>query len=88
MANKPIETFLKQQDCANCHTDDHTNTGPSYNKIANRYIHYTQDTVTMLANRIIKGSVGNWGQIPMTHHPTLCQIDAEKLVLFILQKVK
>ena len=38
----------------------------------------------MLAEKIIKGGTGNWGQIPMTPHPNISQADAEKMAMYVL----
>jgi cytochrome c len=38
----------------------------------------------MLADKIIKGGAGVWGQIPMTPHPNLSKQDAEQIVKYVL----
>jgi cytochrome c len=40
--------------------------------------------VKMLAEKIIKGGQGVWGQIPMTPHPDVKQEDAEKMARYVL----
>lgn len=70
-------------DCLSCHSIKSTLIGPSYNKIADKYEN-TPGNVTMLAARIIKGSKGIWGEVPMTPHPGVSQADAEQMVKYIL----
>ncbi|WP_164974314.1 c-type cytochrome [Filimonas effusa] len=70
-------------DCLSCHSIKATLIGPSYNKIADKY-ESTPENVTTLATRIVKGSQGIWGQVPMTPHPVVTQADAEQMVKYIL----
>jgi cytochrome c len=78
---KGTELFYKN-DCGTCHADKVKMSGPSYAEIATKY---NADTtmITTLANRIIKGGKGVWGEIPMTAHPNLSKEDAEALVRYI-----
>jgi cytochrome c len=79
---KGLELIAKS-DCLTCHKIDETSTGPAYRDVANKY---TNDdaTITTLANKIIKGGSGNWGQVPMTPHPALAEADAKQIVKYIL----
>src|SRR5688500_11770750 len=65
-----------KSDCATCHKLDDKLVGPSFRDIANKY---TSDeaTVSMLADKIISGGAGNWGQVPMTPHPNISKEDAQ-----------
>jgi cytochrome c len=38
----------------------------------------------MLAEKIINGGFGNWGEIPMSPHPDLSKGDAEKMAMYVL----
>jgi cytochrome c len=58
-------------------------TGPAYKEVAAKYEN-TDANVTLLAEKIIKGGQGNWGNIPMTPHPTLNEADAKQMVKYIL----
>ena len=58
-------------------------TGPAYDSVANRY-KTTDANVQMLAEKIIKGGSGNWGNVAMTPHPALSEADAEQMVKYIL----
>src|SRR5690554_801780 len=61
---------VQENDCASCHAVDRISVGPSYASVAERY-EATEEMIAVLAERIISGSVGSWGEIPMTAHPGL-----------------
>ena len=73
---------IQENDCPSCHALERKSVGPSYTAIAARY-EATDVVVKMLAERIILGSVGTWGEIPMTAHPELSKEDAEQMVKFV-----
>ena len=73
---------IQENDCPSCHALERKNVGPSYAAIAAKY-EATDGTVAMLAERILSGSVGEWGEIPMTAHPELSQEEAEQMVKFV-----
>ena len=70
-------------DCLVCHQAEEKLKGPSYMEIAKKYAGNPaiEDT---LVQRIIKGSVGHWGQEIMTPHPTLSADDAKAMVKYVL----
>lgn len=74
-------------DCLTCHKVDEKVIGPSYREVANKYEN-TEANVKMLAEKIIKGGSGVWGEVAMTAHPTVTQADAEQMVkyIFLLKK--
>jgi cytochrome c len=57
--------------------------GPSYLEIANRY-KGKAGAVEMLAQKVIKGGVGVWGDHAMSAHPNLSVADARAIVEYIL----
>lgn len=70
-----------KSDCATCHKLDEKLVGPSFREIAAKY---TESDVDMLADKVINGGAGNWGQVPMTPHPQLSKDDAKTIVKYIL----
>ena len=70
-------------DCLTCHKVDEKIIGPSYREVANKYDN-TEANVKMLAEKIIKGGKGVWGEVEMTAHPAITQADAEQMVKYIL----
>lgn len=70
-------------DCLTCHKVDEKVIGPSYRDVANKYEN-TEANIKMLAEKIIKGGTGVWGEVAMTAHPAVTQADAEQMVKYIL----
>lgn len=78
--------LIAGSDCLTCHKVDEKLIGPSYREVANKYV-ATDETITNLAHKIIKGvegSEGIWGSVPMTPHEDLPEEDAKAMVKYIL----
>jgi len=78
-----LDLILKS-DCLTCHKVEEKLTGPSYRDVANKYASQAPGIIPTLAEKIIKGGTGVWGEVPMLPHPTLAPADAEKMVKYIL----
>ena len=76
--------LIAKSDCLTCHKIDEKLTGPAYRDVANKYADQAPGIVSKLAEKIIKGGTGVWGEVPMLPHPTLSQADAETMVRYIL----
>jgi len=57
--------------------------GPAYYDVAKKYPP-TEASYEMLANKVINGGSGVWGQVAMAPHPLLTHDDAKKIVEYIL----
>jgi cytochrome c len=77
------ESLVKASDCKTCHHSINKIIGPSHTDVAKKY-EFTEANVKLLAEKIIKGGSGVWGQIPMTAHPDISQADAEKMARYVL----
>lgn len=75
------EQLIKRSDCLACHKVEGALIGPSYKQIADKY---TDADLEMLAQKIIDGGVGNWGEAAMTPHTGMSKEDAELMVKYIL----
>lgn len=75
--------MLANLDCKACHSRDKASVGPTYLAVSTRYIGQAGAT-EKLAQKIIKGGSGNWGQRPMSAHPDLALTDAKEIVRYIL----
>jgi len=75
--------LISKSDCFACHKPDSKLVGPSYADIAKKY-QVTDANLSLLSGKIIKGGSGTWGQIPMAAHPKITQVDAKKMVKYIL----
>ncbi len=78
--------LIEESGCQTCHQFKEKLIGPAYNEVAKKYAGADEDTIAMLVGTIIKGGVGNWGEIPMTPHPQLAESDVEKMVRYILKQ--
>lgn len=80
-AKHPGQALVEGADCLTCHKIDSKLIGPSYQDVAAKY---TEADIDQLATKIIEGSVGVWGEIPMTAHPGMSPENAKKMVEYIL----
>lgn len=74
---------VKGSDCTGCHQVERKLIGPSYADVAAKYEN-TEANVAMLAQKVINGGVGVWGEIPMSAHVGLSEEDATDMVRYIL----
>lgn len=79
------KVLVEGADCLTCHKMDAQLIGPSYQEVAKKY---TEKEVDMLADKIINGGVGVWGDVPMSQHPGLDKENAKKMVKYILAQKK
>lgn len=77
------EALVKANDCKTCHHKVNKIIGPSHTDVAKKY-EFTKANVEMLAQKIIKGGMGVWGEIPMSPHPDISIGDAEKMARYVL----
>ncbi|MCD8740026.1 c-type cytochrome [Mucilaginibacter roseus] len=75
--------LIKASDCLSCHKEDVKLVGPAYADVAKKY-KPTAANIDMLAEKVINGGSGNWGQIPMSPHPNVSKNDAKEMVKYIL----
>lgn len=82
-AIKEGEKLVNESDCKTCHHSTNKIIGPAHADVAKKY-EFTEANVKLLADRIIKGGSGVYGDIPMTPHPDLKPEDAEKMARYVL----
>jgi cytochrome c len=85
-ANAPVpkgKALIDDQDCKTCHKPDVKLVGPAYKEIAQKYPN-DEKNVDLLADKIIKGGSGNWGEVAMLPHPSLPKEDAKEMAKYIL----
>ncbi|WP_228441259.1 c-type cytochrome [Chryseobacterium phosphatilyticum] len=85
VSNDPGFKLIEGADCLACHKIDTKLIGPSYQDVAAKY---TKTDVDQLAQKIIDGGKGNWGDIPMTPHEGISREDAKQMVKYILSLKK
>jgi cytochrome c len=77
------EALAKKHNCLACHQVDKKVIGPAYRDIAKKY--KGQNVAAQLEQKVKKGSVGTWGQIPMPPNAAVPDGDIKKLVDWILK---
>jgi cytochrome c len=75
------EALAKAKNCMACHAVGQKLVGPSYKDVAAKYAGKGQEA--MLADKVIKGGKGSWGEIPMPPNPITAD-EAKKLVAWVL----
>jgi cytochrome c len=81
------KALYTKSDCNACHRPNTKLVGPSLVSIAQKYAGKA-GVQSKLADKVIKGGAGVWGQIPMTPHPQLSKKDATQMVEYILSLKK
>ena len=79
------ETLAKKYNCLACHQIDKKGVGPAYKEIAKKYKGQAGIEVK-LAQKVKKGGVGVWGQVPMPPNAAVPDGDVKKLVDWILKQ--
>lgn len=79
----PGLALIERSDCKSCHNEQVKTIGPAYISIAEKYP-FSKAQMTALAQKIIKGGAGVWGEQVMTAHPDLMENDAKTMVSYIL----
>ena len=76
------KSLIESNDCKSCHKQAEKSIGPSFLNVATRY---QKDPVATanLANKIIKGGSGVWGEVAMAAHPNLKEAEAKQIVAWI-----
>jgi cytochrome c len=79
------EALAKKHNCFACHAVDKKVVGPSYKEVANKY-RGDKAAEAKLAEKVKKGGVGVWGQVPMPPNATVPDADIKALVQWILSQ--
>ena len=79
------EELAKKYMCLTCHTVDKKLVGPSYHDVAAKY-KGDKGAEAKLVDKVKKGGVGVWGQIPMPPNDKVPDADLKALVKWVLSK--
>jgi cytochrome c len=77
-----MSELAKQKNCLACHSVDKKLVGPAYKDVAAKYAGQ-KDAAAKLADKIQKGGVGAWGQVPMPANPVTPD-EAKQLAAWVL----
>lgn len=75
--------LLKKHNCTTCHATDKKLVGPAYLEVAAKYKGDAK-AASMLADKVKKGGVGVWGQIPMPPNAQVPDADIKTMVTYVL----
>ena len=75
--------LMDKSDCNTCHQLAIKSIGPNYQEIAKKYKTDTK-AEGYLADKIINGGAGVWGQVAMAAHPQLSKSEAGQMAKYIL----
>lgn len=77
------EVLIAYSDCYTCHKEDKDSVGPAFKDIAERYP--AQPVyIDLLAQKVISGGKGSWGNATMSAHPQVSTAEARLMVSYIL----
>jgi cytochrome c len=77
------EELAKKNACTACHAVDKKLVGPAFKEVAAKY-RGNPKAAAMLEDKVKKGGVGVWGQVPMPPNATVKDEDIKALVKWIL----
>jgi cytochrome c len=80
LANLDLAT---KSGCMACHAVDKKVVGPAYKEVAEKY-RCDKTAEAKLIEKVKKGGVGVWGQVPMPPHTTVKEEDVKTLVKWVL----
>jgi cytochrome c len=77
------EELAKKSNCMACHALDKKLVGPAYKDVAAKY-KGQKDAEAKMIDKVKKGGVGVWGQIPMPPNVAVKDEDLKTLVKWVL----
>lgn len=75
--------LAQSKNCLACHAVDKKVVGPAYKDVAKKFAGQ-KDAVAMLADKIMKGSQGVWGPVPMPPNTQVNAAEAKQLATWVL----
>jgi cytochrome c len=75
--------LAQKKNCMACHAVDKKLIGPGYKDVAAKYAGQ-KDAADKLAQKIVKGGAGVWGQVPMPANPQVTDAEAKQLAAWVL----
>jgi cytochrome c len=77
------EELAKKSACTACHAIDKKLVGPGYKEVAKKYAG-DKTAEAKLIEKVKKGGVGAWGQVPMPPNAAVKDEDVKTLVKWVL----
>ena len=77
------KNLMESLDCKACHKVAEKSVGPAFTAVSEKYKN-DAGAMVYLANKIIRGGGGVWGDAVMSAHPNLAESDAKTIVGWVL----
>ncbi len=77
------KNLMESLDCKSCHKVAEKSVGPAFTAVSEKYKN-DAGAMVYLANKIIRGGGGVWGDAVMSAHPNLAESDAKTIVGWVL----
>ncbi|MGC4037310.1 MAG: ThuA domain-containing protein [Chitinophagaceae bacterium] len=77
------KNLMLSLDCKSCHKEAEKSIGPAFIEVSKKYAK-DPNAPGYLAQKIIKGGGGVWGETAMAAHPSLAQSDVSQIVQWVL----
>ncbi|MGQ7855373.1 PQQ-dependent sugar dehydrogenase [Pedobacter sp. WC2501] len=77
------KALMLKSDCSTCHKESAVSIGPAFDKIAAKYKNDPK-AVDYLASKVIGGSHGVWGEVPMPAHTAMKEAEVKKITEWIM----
>ncbi|MBD0365797.1 MAG: carbohydrate-binding protein, partial [Flavisolibacter sp.] len=77
------KNLIANSDCKACHQFNAKSVGPSFMAVSKKYVN-DKNAIGYLANKIIIGGGGVWGEHAMSAHPQLSKEDAMEIAKYVL----
>ena len=84
LSDAEARVFINQKSCNACHEVDETRIGPAFRDVATRYEDDAGAQTDRLAEKIIAGGAGSWGNVPMISNPNITHEEARAFSLWVL----
>ena len=82
MRHVRANAIIARSDCMSCHRTDTRLVGPAFREVAQKYA--GQKVLETIAQKIITGGKGDWGEVVMPPHPSLTPAEASTLAQYVL----
>ncbi|UYQ92091.1 ThuA domain-containing protein [Chitinophaga horti] len=77
------KNMVESGDCKSCHKVDEKSIGPSFKQVSEKYKNDPK-AMDYLAQKIIRGGAGVWGEVAMSAHPTITTGEAKQIAEWVL----
>lgn len=77
------EVLMNESDCKACHSLKIQSVGPSFEMVSKKYEN-NDSNISMLAEKILRGGNGSWGNQAMAPHPQLTKAQTLEMARYIL----